>query len=102
MTLSWVIGLGTIVTWLLVGMGAGMALYSPATRYEPSFAGILPMPVHLVLDAAAGVVLVVAAFVLWDRGQFVTPILLAHGVLEIGASGLIETESTPRIMQYKG
>jgi hypothetical protein len=90
----WVLGFsqGGPKTWLPVALGAGVIVYSLLTDYELSLAKAIPMPVHLGLDIAGGLLLAVSP---WLFG-FADEVWIPHvvfGILEIGA-GLF-TQMTP-------
>ena len=54
--------LGSAASWIALVFGAGAILYSLLTRYEVGLVPLIPMPVHLGLDAVAGLVLAALPF----------------------------------------
>jgi hypothetical protein len=74
--------------------GAGTLATSALTDYELGIRRVLPMPVHLVIDAATGSMLTIGGFALRRRGGF--SVLLRFALLgggEIAAAAL--TARTP-------
>lgn len=90
----WLLGFadGGPEQWVPVILGAGAILYSLLTRYELGVARIIPMPVHLLLDVASGVVLAASPWIFGFADEIWWPHVL-FGVIEIGA-GLM-TRTTP-------
>lgn len=76
--------------WIALVFGAGAILYSALTRYELGLVPVIPMPVHLALDAVAGLVLAAAAFLLVDGGP-ARAVLAAFGVFAVCASLVTRT-----------
>lgn len=78
--------------WIPIILGVGVLIYSLLTRYELGVAGLIPVPVHLGLDAMSGLLLAVSP---WLFG-FADVVWLPHlifGLLEIGVA--LTTETTP-------
>jgi hypothetical protein len=78
--------------------GGGATAYSLVTDYEFGLAGLLPMPVHLALDAASGVLLASSPWLLGfaERG---TRYWLPHalvGAQEILAAAMTKTAPSTR------
>ena len=48
---------GDARTWLPIALGVGTIAYSVFTDYELGLVKVIPMPVHLALDAANGALL---------------------------------------------
>lgn len=83
---------GGAARWIPIVLGAGVILYSLLTKYELGLAGLIPMAVHLGLDAGGGLLLAVSP---WLFG-FADRVWIPHavfGLLEVGAALL--TKSTP-------
>lgn len=73
---------GTAAQWVPIILGLSALVYSLLTKYELSAAKIIPMPVHLGLDVASGLLLAASP---WLFG-FSERIWLPHvvvGVAEI-------------------
>jgi hypothetical protein len=71
--------------WVLTGAGIAALIYSLLTKYELGVVHILPMSVHLALDALSGLFVATSPW-LFD---FADRVFLPHvimGVLEIGAA----------------
>jgi hypothetical protein len=75
-------------------VGGGEALYSNLTDYELSAKRLVPMPIHLALDAVGGATLALVPQLTGARRRGKKHWLphLAIGVLEIGMAGLTKTE----------
>lgn len=94
----WIFGFSDagIAAWLPVVLGAGVILYSLLTDYELGAVHTIPMPIHLVLDAAGGVLLAISPW-LFGFSELVWIPHLVVGLLEIGAA--ITTHTAP---SYRG
>ncbi|MBB4634176.1 SPW repeat domain-containing protein [Longimicrobium terrae] len=77
-------------TWVCVGLGAFVLLYSLITDYEPGLVRKLPMPVHLWLDALGAVLLAVSPWVLgFDEHVWIPHVAVA--AVELLAAVLTNT-----------
>lgn len=76
---------GGAETWIFVILGAGALLYSLLTRYELGAVKMIPMPVHLILDAMSGILLAASPW-LFNFDDYVYLPHLIFGLFEIGAS----------------
>lgn len=83
---------GGAETWVPVILGAGTLLYSLLTDYEMGAIRRISMPVHLGLDAAAGVLLAVSPW-LFGFATFVWEPHLVVGLIEVLAA--VTTERVP-------
>lgn len=83
------------VTNLLTASALGALGYSLLTRYELGLIKVLPMPVHLILDAISGATLCAAPLVLEDEAPEVKATLLGVGLFEIAAALTTETSPAP-------
>lgn len=92
----WLLGFadGGPEQWVPVILGAGVILYSLLTDYELGVARVIPMPIHLGLDVAGGVVLAASPWLFGFADEIWWPHVVL-GVLEIGA-GLM-TRTTPEV-----
>jgi len=82
-----VVGLnrGGLIVWGPMLLGAGLLLYSLVTNYEYSLMRLLPIKLHLALDAAGGLLLIIFAILSAPTsGQLA--LLLALGIVEIASS----------------
>ncbi|HZH11813.1 MAG TPA: SPW repeat protein [Microvirga sp.] len=91
----WVLGFSDVpeAKWVAVVFGVGAILYSVFTAYEVGVLRIVPMPLHLVLDGVAGMLLAASPFVLGFSDQ----VYLAHllfGLFSIVASLVTRMEVT--------
>ncbi len=76
---------------VLTADGTAALLYSILTRYQFGLLHIIPMSVHLTLDAAGGAVLCVAGLQS-DNGKAVRAGLISLGLFEIAVAFLTEVE----------
>lgn len=83
----WLFGFarGGAETWVPVALGLGAAAYSLCTRYECGVLPLIPMPVHLMLDAGSGALLAASPW-LFGFADYVWLPHLAVGLMEIGAA----------------
>ncbi|WP_375459617.1 hypothetical protein [uncultured Enterovirga sp.] len=81
---------GGAAGWIALAFGAGAILYSLLTAYELGLLPVIPMPVHLGLDAVAGLVLALQPVVFTlDRSAGAT--FVAFGLFAVVASFLTRT-----------
>lgn len=83
---------GGAAQWTPMILGAGAIVYSLLTRYELGAVKLIPMPVHLVLDAASGLLLAASPW-LFGFSDFVWVPHFVLGLLELGSSFM--TRSVP-------
>lgn len=76
--------------WVPILLGAGVIVYSLLTDYELGVARAIPMPTHLALDAAGGVLLAASPWLFGFADEVWLPHLVL-GLLEIGASLMTRT-----------
>lgn len=83
----WLLGFarGGWETWVPVVLGAGAILYSIFTDYELGLVRRIPLPIHLGLDAGAGLLLAISPW-LFGFSELVYLPHLILGLLEIGAA----------------
>ncbi len=89
----WLFGfaVGGPVQWVPILIGVGVIVYSTLTAYEMGFMPVISMPVHLMLDVAAGVVLALSPWLFGFAQIIVWPHLLV-GLLAIGGGLMTETQ----------
>jgi hypothetical protein len=94
----WVLGFSGrgAKTWMPVALGAGAIAYSLFTDYELGAVKIIPMPVHLTLDASSGVLLAASPW-LFGFGEDVWVPHVLFGLFEIGASLVSQTNPDRQI-----
>ena len=75
-------------------VGGAEAVYSNLTDYEMSMKNVVPMKVHLALDAAAGAALALVPQLTGarERGKKHWVPLLAIGAIEVGMAAFTKTE----------
>jgi hypothetical protein len=80
----WLLGFadGGAAQWVPVILGAGVIAYSLLTDYEWGVAAVIPMPVHLGLDVANGVLLAASPWLFGFADLVFWPHLI-FGLLEI-------------------
>ena len=83
---------GGAAQWVPMILGLGAIVYSALTRYELGLVKLIPMPVHLALDAASGLLLAASPFLFGFSDQVWVPHVV-FGLLELGAS--LMTRSVP-------
>lgn len=76
--------------WVPQLLGVGAILYSLLTDYELGAVRAIPMPVHLGLDFASGLLLAASPWLFGFAGEVFWPHLIL-GLVEIGASLTTET-----------
>jgi hypothetical protein len=91
----WMLGLvrGPAV-WVPVVLGAAAVSYSLMTDYELGAIRVIPMPVHLGLDAMSGLVLMASPWLFGFAGQVWVPHVVL-GALELGAGLSSRTAPEP-------
>jgi len=70
-------------------LGVGIVCYSLLTKYRYSFLKIIPLGIHMVLDAVLGFALMVAPWVVGYRDLITNGQTVLHVVLGLGAWGLV-------------
>ena len=81
---------GGAQTWLPMALGVGTIAYSLLTDYELGLVKVIPMPVHLALDAANGALLSASPWLFGFAEEVSTP-HLGLGLFEIGAAAFSQT-----------
>lgn len=76
--------------WVPMVIGAGGILYSLLTRYELGVVKLIPMPVHLGLDAASGLLLAASPAIFGFSHLIWVPHVIL-GLLEAGTSVITRT-----------
>jgi general stress protein CsbA len=83
---------GTAAQWIPQILGAALIGASLLTDYELGVVRVIPMPVHLFLDVAAGALLAASPWLFGFADRVYWPHLIL-GVLEIGAGLMTQTRS---------
>ena len=86
---------GSAAQWVPIILGIGVIGYSLVTDYEFSVARLIPMPMHLALDAGGGLLLALSPW-LFGFANFVMWPHLIIGVLEIGTALMTKTHPDQR------
>ena len=83
----WLFGFnrGGAETWVPFLLGFGAVFYSLFTKYEWGILRRIPMPVHLMLDLASGILLALSPWIFGFADYVYLPHLF-FGILEIGVS----------------
>ena len=81
---------GTAAQYIPQALGAGILLMSLVTDYELSLAKLVPMPVHLGVDAAGGLLLAASPWLFGFADRVYWPHLIL-GLAEIGAGLMTRT-----------
>ncbi len=97
----WLLGFadGSAAQWVPVVIGASILVMSLLTDYELSLSRVIPMPVHLGVDAAGGLLLAASPWIFGFADRVFWPHLII-GLLEIGAA--VMTRTTPDTSAYSG
>ncbi len=74
---------------VFVTLGLSLAVYSGLTRYRYSLVKFIPLGVHMFLDAAIGVILMLAPSIFGYRDLISGSQYLLHFVCGLGALGLV-------------
>ena len=90
---------GSAAQWAPQILGAGAILYSLLTDYELGVMRVIPMPVHLGLDFASGLVLLASPWLFGFADRIWWPHVL-FGLIEIGAS--LTTQTRPHVATTAG
>jgi len=83
---------GGAAQWVPMILGTAILVMSLMTDYELSLARLIPMPVHLGIDAAGGLLLLASPWLFGFADRVLWPHVII-GVLEIGAA--LMTRTTP-------
>jgi hypothetical protein len=83
---------GGAAQWVPIILGAAILLMSIMTDYELSLAKMIPMPLHLGVDALGGLLLAASPWLFGFADQVFWPHLII-GLMEIGVS--LMTRTTP-------
>lgn len=96
-TAPWLFGFetGGAAQWTAVIFGVGAILYSLSTDYELGVVRFLPVPVHLALDAGAGLLLAISPWIFGFADQ-TSGIHLSFGLFSVAASLVTQTKPAPR------
>jgi hypothetical protein len=83
----WLLGYADVTSakWVAIVFGLGAILYSLVTDYEAGLVRILPMPLHLLLDGIAGLLLAASPFLLGFSDRVYLP-HLCFGLFSVAAS----------------
>jgi general stress protein CsbA len=81
---------GTAAQWIPQVLGAALIGASLLTDYELGVVRVIPMPVHLFLDIAAGILLAASPWLFGFADRVYWPHLIL-GLLEIGAGLMTRT-----------
>jgi hypothetical protein len=102
----WLFGFGQIpaARSLFLIAGIGLVAYSLLTKYDYSIAKVIPLGVHMILDALIGIVTILAPVMLGYRDLLTGGQYAVHVIWGIGAVGLValtspKTEATKTPVQ---
>ncbi|GEP07851.1 SPW repeat domain-containing protein [Methylobacterium oxalidis] len=93
----WLFGFatGSAAQWIAVIFGAGAILYSLITDYELGVVRLVPVPVHLALDAGAGLLLTISPWIFGFADE-TSRIHMSFGLFSVVASLVTQTKPAPR------
>jgi hypothetical protein len=83
---------GSAAQWVPMIVGASILIMSLITDYELSLTRLIPMPVHLAIDGAGGLLLLASPWLFGFADRVLWPHVII-GALEIGAA--LMTRTTP-------
>ena len=86
----------TLAFWLSIGAGLGLLTYSLLTDYALSLKPLIPLKMHLVLDAIASAAFLIAPFIFGFEG-LVQLFFLANGILVLLAVLLTHDRSVDQV-----
>ena len=91
----WIFGFATggAKQWLPIALGVVLLVQSLMTDYELGAVRMIPMPVHLGMDAVSGLLLAASPWLFGFAGTVYWPHLIL-GLIEIGTAAM--TETTPQ------
>jgi hypothetical protein len=75
-------------------LGGGLAAYSLITNYYYCLTRILPVGIHMILDASAGLLLLAAPFVFHYRDNLTDAQFSIHVIMGLGALALVAFTKT--------
>ena len=81
---------GSVAQWVPQILGAAAIIYSLLTDYELGVVRVIPMPLHLGLDFASGLLLLASPWLFGFVDRIAWPHVL-FGLIEIGASLMTQT-----------
>jgi SPW repeat len=90
---------GTAAQYVPQIVGVGTIIYSLLTDYELGAMRVIPMPVHLGLDFASGLLLLASPWLFGFADRITWPHVL-FGLIEIGAS--LTTRTRPSVSHHAG
>ena len=95
--LPWLFGFaeGGAETWVPVALGVGAIVYTLFTDHEWGVVRVIPMPVHLMLDAVHGIVLALSPWLFGFNDRVWAP-HLAMGLLELAVTSVSQTTPSTR------
>ena len=90
----WLFGFadGSAAQWMPVLLGGGIVLMNLLTDYEPGLVRIIPVSVHLVVDALGGALLAVSPWVFGFADRTYLPHLIL-GLAEVALSIFTRTRA---------
>jgi len=89
---------GSIPMYLMVCAGIAMLVVSALTAYEMGLVRTIPMPVHLGIDVAMGLLLAVSPW-LFGFAQATWLPFVVIGLLEAGSGLMTETRASRRSLR---
>ncbi len=84
--------------WVPVGVGALLLVQSLFTRYELSLAKVIPLSVHLSMDAMAGILLAASPWLFGFADKVWEPHFIV-GIAEIALAAMTHVGATERAVE---
>jgi hypothetical protein len=98
----WIFGFAEMgaETWIPVIIGIMTLIMSIFTNYELGLIKMIPLPVHLLIDIVAGILLAASPWLLGFADHIFWPHLI-FGMLEIGAALLTERYPSGEVVKAR-
>ena len=93
-TVPWILnfqGTSALAFWLSIGAGVGLLVYSLLTDYALSLKRVIPLKMHLIIDAVTSLTFLITPFILGFEG-LVQWYFLANGALVMVAVLLTDAQ----------
>ena len=83
---------GGAAQWVPMLLGVSIIVYSLITRYEPSVAKLIPMPMHLGFDAFGGILLIGSPWA-FEFAEVISWPYVVAGIAEIALVAISQRHS---------
>ena len=87
---------GTAAQWVPIAIGVAILGLSMLTRYELGVYGLIPMPMHIMIDAGAAVLLIASPWLFGFSGRVYLPhVIVGLVILASGAMSKTQPQALP-------